>query len=302
MVLAVIPARFASTRLPGKPLLPMLSGEPMIAHVVRQALSAASVRRVLVATDHVAIAEAAEAAGAEPVMTDSALPTGTDRVAAALRVRSDVAMATDVIVNVQGDEPLVQPAAIDLAARLLHQHPTADIATLGAPLPVEALLDAAKVKIVCGPPITSDGDEDVASTRTRASAAREALFFSRAPIGVQREALQGLLQGRAASAPSLVESGALLHVGLYAFRPAALQRFVQLPPSRLERLEQLEQLRALEAGMSIVVGEHPGRAHAGVDTLEDVSRLERLWHEASAEDRQTLLGRGARRGRGADGS
>ena len=183
--LAVIPARFGSTRLPGKPLMPVLDGEPMIAHVVRAALAATTVQWVLVATDHHAIASAAEAAGAESVMTDSALPTGTDRVAAALQLRPDAAAAADVVVNVQGDEPLVQPAAIDLAAQLLLASPVGDIATLSAPLPIDALLDPSKVKVVCGP-------ED--SVNETAAQCRRALFFSRAPIGVDREALSALLR------------------------------------------------------------------------------------------------------------
>ncbi|EOD29869.1 hypothetical protein EMIHUDRAFT_230715 [Emiliania huxleyi CCMP1516] len=156
-VIAVIPSRFASTRLPGKALLPMLGGEPMIAHVVRAALAASTVQRVLVATDHEGIAAAAEKAGAEAVMTDSALPSGTDRVAAALRLRADVAATADVVVNVQGDEPLVEPSAIDASARLLLSHPTADIATLSTPLPAALLLDPSKVKVVCGPPLHSEG-------------------------------------------------------------------------------------------------------------------------------------------------
>lgn len=293
-VLAVIPARFASTRLPGKPLIRILSGEPMIAHVVRQTLAAPSVSRVLVATDHAQIAEAAVAAGAEAVMTDSDLPTGTDRVAAALRLRTDLAAAADVVVNVQGDEPLVQPSAIDLAAHLLFTYPAADIATLSAPLTDAALLDPSRVKVVCGSrmrPSESAAEEAVA-------ACCEALYFSRAPIGVQRETLQAMLRGSASGATgdanggaasgraaSLAEaSGARLHVGLYAFRPATLQRFVQLPPSRLEQLEQLEQLRALGAGMRIAVGE-VGCASAGIDTIEDVRRLETAWSEASEERR-----------------
>ena len=304
-VLAVIPARFASTRLPGKPLLPVLSGEPMIAHVVRAALKASSVRRVLVATDHEAIAEAANAAGAESVMTDSALPTGTDRVAAAVRM---VAETADVIVNVQGDEPLVRPDAIDLSARLLLANPSAEMATLSAPLPSEALLDPSKVKVVCGPAAAAaDGLASSSSSSSDADvgACRRALFFSRAPIGVDRTALSALLRREDASSSSssssssaappppppsvdLGECAARLHVGLYAFRPDALQRFVGLPPSTLEGLEQLEQMRAIEAGMTILVGEvdHHSR---GVDTHEDLLRLEELWKGASEEARRRLL-------------
>ena len=300
-VLAVIPARFASTRLPGKPLLPVLSGEPMIAHVVRAALAASSVRRVLVATDHAGIAKAAEAAGAESVMTDSAISTGTDRVAAALRLRADASAAADVVVNVQGDEPLVQPAAIDLAARLLLSNTTADMATLSAPLPSsEALLDPSKVKVVCGPLLapalsSSDtGSHETGSHMAEVGACRRALFFSRAPIGIERDALHSLLHpsardGGVRATPPPLPCAARLHVGLYAFRPSSLERFVSLPPSPLERVEQLEQMRALEAGMSILVGE-VDHASRGIDTIEDVRELSRLWNEASVDVRTALLG------------
>lgn len=292
----------------------------MIAHVVRQALAAVSVRHVIVATDHAEIAAAAAAAGAEPVMTESELPTGTDRVAAALRQFTETA---DVVVNVQGDEPLVQPSSIDLVAQLLLAHPDADIATLCAPLPPGALRDPSKVKVVCGPPVPSAcgaGSAGGAGGMSRhngsaalsigleGAAARRALFFSRAPIGVERATLHAILKDQGGSEDSSESSSggsdadasdadasdpracaARLHVGLYAFRPLSLQRFVELPPSPLESLEQLEQLRALEAGMSILVSE-VAHASAGIDTVDDVARLERMWREASAEERRAMLG------------
>ena len=259
-VLAVIPARFGSTRLPGKPLLPILGGEPMIAHVVRAALAATTVHKVLVATDHEGVAAAAARAGAHTVLTDGALPTGTDRVAAAMRLTGSHA---DVVVNVQGDEPLVEPSAIDLVARLLLTHTAADIATLSAPLPNEALLDPNRVKVVRGAPLVaphasslgSSGDDVVVH-----DACHRALYFSRAPIGMDRNELRRLLlrdpptPSESPALPMPVTSSgswnrdvaphhaARLHVGLYAFRPDALQRFVALPPSPLEQLEQLEQV------------------------------------------------------------
>ena len=231
------------------------------------------------------------------MLTDSALPTGTDRVAAALRLRPSEAAAADVVVNVQGDEPLVQPEAIDLAASILLTHKAAEMATLSAPLPAGALQDASKVKVVCGPslrnPQALDGVEPWQHAPTAGVTCREALFFSRAPIGIPRDVLQKLLAGGVdgpSSAPVEPEPGAArLHVGMYAFRPAALQRFVELPVSRLEQLEQLEQLRALEAGMRILVGEVE-HASFGVDTREDVLRIERMWREANAEERRTLRG------------
>ena len=252
----------------------------MISHVVRAALGAHSVRRVVVATDHAGVAAAATSAGATAVMTDSALPTGTDRVAAAMR---QIGEHADVVVNVQGDEPLIDPASIDLAANLLLAHAAADIATLSAPLPADALLDPSRVKVVCGPAFGGDSSSE---------ACHRALFFSRAPIGVDRSVLRSLLlqsggssdgssQGSMDSGRSASQHAARLHVGLYAFRPDALQRFVSLPPSPLESLEQLEQMRALEAGMIIAVGEvhHAAR---GVDTEEDLLWLEQRWRSSQA--------------------
>ena len=245
----------------------------MIAHVVKAALAARTVSNVLVATDHHAIASAAERAGAHAVMTDSALPTGTDRVAAAMRLSGAHA---DVVVNVQGDEPLIEPSAIDLTARLLLTYAAADIATLSAPLPGSALLDFNKVKVVCGDPLEAPLAHDDRMAHERC---RRALYFSRAPIGVERSALSDLLQtGGNAVENSVVESAARLHVGLYAFRPLALQRFVSLPPSPIEQLEQLEQLRALEAGMMIAVGE-VDHAARGVDTEDDLRWLEQQWQQ-----------------------
>jgi 3-deoxy-manno-octulosonate cytidylyltransferase (CMP-KDO synthetase) len=279
-VLAVIPSRYGSTRLPGKPLLPMLGGDPMIAHVVRRARAARTVDRVIVATDHEGIAAAAERAGAEAVMTDGAIGTGTDRVAEALRLSG---AAADIVVNVQGDEPLIEPRSIDLAARLLLTHEEADMATLSAPLPAAALLDPHKVKVVCSP----------MPQPPHADPAAWALFFSRAPIGVERSALIELLRPhQAGSDGEAVDSAAgrserppagphacRLHVGLYAFRPPALRRFVSLPPAPLELLESLEQLRALQGGMRIVVGEVAAGAQ-GVDTMEDLCALEEQWHRS----------------------
>ena len=270
-VLAVIPSRYGSSRLPGKPLLPMLGGAPMIAHVVRAARAAKSTAHVIVATDHEGIAAAAEAAGAEAVLTSRALRSGTDRVAAALRVAGAEA---DVVVNVQGDEPLIDPGAIDLAARLLLAQPTADMATLSAPLPLSALLDPHTVKVVCSHPVLSVAPPASDALPLQGlQNAKMAFAFSRAPIGVDRSTLEHLLQAHsgsigAPSAPLHVSHACRLHVGLYAFRPAALQRFISLPPAPLELLEQLEQLRALQDGMRIVVGEVDTAAR-GIDTMQD---------------------------------
>ncbi len=216
-------------------------------------------------------------------MTDSNLPSGTDRVAAAVRLsgRTD-----DIIVNVQGDEPFMPPPTIDLAASLLQRWPLAEIATVSAPLQQGDLLDCSKVKVVCAAPPEAPG---AASDRDGGdgSGGARALFFSRAPIGVSREALDAMLTpcrqgGEAPSAdasPTGAQHACRLHVGVYAFRAAALQRFVSLPPSPLEELERLEQMRALEAGFEIVVGEVRGSSR-GVDTPSDL-RGAREWYAAS---------------------
>ena len=239
-VIAAIPARFGSLRLPGKPLL-LLDGEPLISHVVRAACAASSVQRVIVATDHADIAAAARRAGAEAVMTASALASGTDRVAAALRAINASTAPGDVVVNVQGDEPRVEPAAIDLVAETLLACPGADMSTLSAPLALADLLDPTKVKVVSARGANDAAGAGVVSDPTTAE---RALFFSRAPIGVERELLVRLLRRAPADeSPNAADDGSSdleplsetgygcrLHVGVYGFRPAALQRFVTLPP------------------------------------------------------------------------
>jgi 3-deoxy-manno-octulosonate cytidylyltransferase (CMP-KDO synthetase) len=250
--LVVIPARFGSTRLPGKALAD-INGLPMIAHVVHAALRSTEVERVYVATDHAGIARASEAAGATAIMTDPALPSGTDRVAAAIRQLSDDA---PIIVNVQGDEPLLPPEAISQIVRALRSEPSADMATLGSPLSYADLLDLNRVKVVV-------------STEQRA------LYFSRAPIGVSRAVIERALRA-APGPPDLVQcvDGActLRHVGVYGFRREALFKFVAMSPSPLELAEGLEQLRALEAGMAITVV-RTDAAHRGVDTLSDLEAV-----------------------------
>ena len=242
----VIPARHASTRLPGKPLLD-IGGRPMIQRVVEQA-AASRADEVVVATDDDRIAQTVRdprrAGAAIAVMTDPRLPSGTDRVAAVARLRgwSD----DTIIVNVQGDEPFVPPSLIDQAAALLQRDPRASIATLATPIASLAeFLDPNVVKVVAA----DDGT---------------ALYFSRAPIPWSRD---GAPAGLASQAEF---GGALRHVGLYAYTVAALARITALPPSSLELCEKLEQLRALQAGLRIVVGicvEAPG---PGIDTEHDL--------------------------------
>jgi 3-deoxy-manno-octulosonate cytidylyltransferase (CMP-KDO synthetase) len=244
----VIPARYASTRLPGKPLLD-IGGKSMIQRVVEQAC-ASGADEVLVATDDERIAAAVHDPRrpdrAIAVMTDPGLPSGTDRVAAVAASRGWG--ADTVVVNVQGDEPFLPPALIGQAAALLERDSAASIATLAEPVAnLEEFLDPNVVKVVTA----QDG---------------AALYFSRAPIPWSRD-------GAAAGLASQREfGGAWRHVGLYAYRVRALRLITRLPPSDLEQRERLEQLRALEHGVRIVVGRCLERPAAGVDTAADLER------------------------------
>jgi 3-deoxy-manno-octulosonate cytidylyltransferase (CMP-KDO synthetase) len=247
----VIPARYASTRLPGKPLLD-IGGTPMIQRVVERAC-ASSAREVLVATDDPRIAAAVRdprrPGVAIAVLTSPDLPSGTDRVAAVAEARGwDDGT---VVVNVQGDEPFLPPRLIEQAADLLERDPAAGIATLAAPVSsLEEFLDPNAVKVVTA----HDG---------------AALYFSRAPIPWTRD-------GAPAGLGSQREfRGAMRHVGLYAYRVGVLRRITRLHPSSLEQREKLEQLRALENGIRIVVGSCVEPPAPGVDTPEDLERARR---------------------------
>jgi 3-deoxy-manno-octulosonate cytidylyltransferase (CMP-KDO synthetase) len=236
-----IPARFESTRLPGKPLI-QLAGKPMIQWVVEGARRASSVERVVVATDDRRIVEVVTSFGGEAVLTSTSHPSGTDRIAEAL---GDA--LPDVVINVQGDEPLVEPAAIDQLAGLFSGPDAPQIATLCHPISSDEALDPAKVKVVF------DNQSN-------------ALYFSRAPIPHPREGSR---------------SAYYLHIGIYAYRPKALHQFVRLPQGQLESLEKLEQLRALENGIPIRVAITPYRSF-GVDTPQDAQRMDRLLRERVA--------------------
>jgi 3-deoxy-manno-octulosonate cytidylyltransferase (CMP-KDO synthetase) len=236
-VVAVIPARWASTRFPGKAMAE-LAGEPMISHVARRASEAATVDHVIVATDDRRIAIAAERAGAEAVMTGEH-PSGTDRVAAAIAGREE----WGIVVNVQGDEPLLSGENIDVLVEGLRADDEVKMATLCRPLEAERAEEPDAVKVV-------------RDHRGRA------LFFSRSliPYPRHREAASKLWH---------------LHLGVYGFRREALAEFVKLTPSPLELAEGLEQLRALENGIPILVLDAPHPAF-GVDTPEDLERVEKI--------------------------
>ena len=227
----IIPARFGAQRFPGKPLAD-LAGRPIIAHVVERARRARGVDVVAVATDDERIARAAERAGAEAILTGDA-PTGTDRVAeAARRLRP----APDVVVNLQGDEPLIESGAIEVLVAAME--PGVVMATFARPLGEGELSRAQVVKVV-------------------ADLRGDALYFSRAAIPHRR----------AGGASPLARA----HVGIYAFTAAFLQEFAALPPGQLEAEESLEQLRALEHGHRIRVAD-TRYAGFGIDTPEDLER------------------------------
>jgi 3-deoxy-manno-octulosonate cytidylyltransferase (CMP-KDO synthetase) len=241
----VIPARFGSTRLPGKALI-ALAGKPMIQWVHERARTSRAAE-VLIATDDARIADAGRAFGAVVAMTAASHPSGTDRIAEVARAQQWG--ANDVVVNVQGDEPLMPPTLIDQVAGLLLDNVGAGMATLASPLArLEDFLDPNVVKVV-------------------ADAAGRALYFSRAPIPWTRDgAASGLASQR-------TFTGARRHIGIYAYRVSALLRLASLPPTPLEQTEKLEQLRALENGIEIRVADAMDLPGPDVNTSEDLDRV-----------------------------
>jgi 3-deoxy-manno-octulosonate cytidylyltransferase (CMP-KDO synthetase) len=235
---AILPARLAATRLPNKPLL-YLANKPMIQHVYERALQAESLAGVLVATPDAEIAAAVHGFGGQVALTSPTHRTGTDRVAEAARsLPEDVS----VVVNVQGDEPLLDPLTVDAVARLLQGDPGLVMASLMCPLPEGREADPNVVKVV------TDRDGF-------------ALYFSRSPLPYRRA-------GDAPYAPKQ-------HVGLYAYRRDFLSTLTRLPPTPLEQAESLEQLRVLEHGYRIRMAETE-RAPESVDTPEDLDRVRAL--------------------------
>ena len=242
-----IPARYAASRLPGKPLR-LIGGDPMVLHVARRAL-AAGAREVWVATDDARIAEALNGSGVQVAMTSADHQSGTDRLAECARI-ADWSDDT-IVVNLQGDEPFAPADGIACVARTVAES-GAGIATLATPIgDIETLLDPNAVKVV----LAGNGD---------------ALYFSRAPVPWPRDAF-------ARNREAMPEGRWLRHIGIYGYRVAALRAFSQLPAGRLERIESLEQLRALEAGWRIAVNLAPSPFPPGVDTPEDLARAERTW-------------------------
>jgi len=239
---AIIPARFASTRLPGKPLVD-IHGKPMVIHVMERALESGA-ERVIVATDHPDVAAAVQAAGGEVCMTRADHQSGTERLA---EVIDHYQFADDtVIVNVQGDEPLIPPVIIRQVADNLTRS-SAGMATLAVPIDsAEEAFNPNAVKVV-------------------RDAQGHALYFSRAPIPWDREQF--------AKSRDTIGDTFLRHIGLYAYRAGFIRRYVTWQPSQLEQIELLEQLRVLWYGEKIHVDVAQAIPSVGVDTAEDLQRV-----------------------------
>jgi 3-deoxy-manno-octulosonate cytidylyltransferase (CMP-KDO synthetase) len=246
----VIPARYASTRLPAKPLLD-LGGKPMVVRVAERAMLSGAAE-IWVATDHAEVEATARSHGLNVLMTRADHPTGTDRLAevVALRGWSD----DTIVVNVQGDEPLIDPGLIAQTARQLADH-GADIATVAHPVAEAAdFFNPNVVKVVC----RANGD---------------ALYFSRAPIPYARD--QFAREGGGEVLPEGLP--ALRHIGLYAYRAGFLKAYTRLAPSPVEAFEALEQLRALWHGYRITVAVADHMPSPGVDTPEDATRMQGIF-------------------------
>ncbi|MBP6019993.1 MAG: 3-deoxy-manno-octulosonate cytidylyltransferase [Burkholderiaceae bacterium] len=247
--IAIIPARASSSRLPDKPLLD-IGGKPMVVRTAEQA-ARSKASRVIVATDDARIQDVVRSHGFTTLLTRADHPTGTDRLseaAAQLDLPPDA-----IVVNVQGDEPLIDPEHINAVAALLAERPQASIATCACPLAdAQALFNPNVVKVVC--------DQQ-----------QRALYFSRAPIPWARDALADGQRVLATGLP------ALHHIGLYAYRANFLAQFPGLPSGPLEYFESLEQLRALENGYVIAVQTMASHPATGVDTAEDLARVRDLF-------------------------
>ena len=246
----VIPSRYGSTRFPGKSLFP-ICGKPLVRWVAEACLRASGLDEVVVATDDERIAAAVEGTGARAVLTPSDLPSGTDRVAAAV---ADRLADDDIVVNIQGDEPLMDPALIDRVAGVLKERPGIEMSTACAPIRSLNDLNARTVvKVV----LDDQGN---------------ALYFSRLPIPCRRD-----------GDPDLASGLYHRHIGIYGYRGGFLRRFVAAPPCALEKCESLEQLRALHLGARIAVVQTDDIG-VGVDRPEDVPVVEALLREKGMAD------------------
>lgn len=240
-IYGIIPSRFGSSRFPGKPLA-MLAGKPLVAWVVEAVKKAKSLDEVLVATDDERIVAAVEKYGGKAVMTPSELPSGTDRIACAAGDFAD----DDILVNIQGDEPLIDPNLIDELVRKLKSDDRWSMAT--AVTPIKSIADFNAKSVV---KVVMDRDDG-------------ALYFSRAPIPCDRDHESDLTNGLY-----------VRHLGIYAYRGAFLKRYIAEPPCALEKIEKLEQLRALWMGAKIAVVKTTDEG-IGVDTPEDAERVAKI--------------------------
>lgn len=258
IAVAVIPARFSSSRLPGKPLLD-IAGKPMICRVVERALRAQHVRRVIVATDDQRVFDVVSQAGYEVVMTRADHASGTDRLAEVAASITD----SEIIVNVQGDEPLIAPETIDRAIEALVADDVSSLATAWESFSNAAdVLSPDVVKVV-----VDESDH--------------AIYFSRSPVPYPREAVRrhGSLAEALANEPGLL-SQFRKHTGLYVYRRDFLMEFAGWPASHLEKVEALEQLRALEHGALIKIVES-SEPSIGVDTSDDLERVRQVFSSAT---------------------
>lgn len=235
LVIGVIPARYGSTRLEGKPLA-LIHGKPMIQHIYENARRAGTLASVFVATDDERVRKAVAAFGGEAVMTSPDHNCGTERIAEAVRGRD-----ADIVVNIQGDEPLMGPEIIDECVRALRDNPDIGLSTVMKRIPEKAFLDPSVVKVVC-------------------DARGRALYFSRSLIPYPRH--------------RTARFAVFEHIGVYAYTRDTLVRLCSMKPSTLEAIEGLEQLRALENGISIQVVETSFEGElVSVDTAEDLERV-----------------------------
>ena len=247
----VIPARFASTRLPGKPLLE-IGGKPMVIRVAEQAAQSGA-QQIIIATDHSPILAAAETHGFKASMTRADHSSGTDRIA---EVAAQQGWTDDtIVVNVQGDEPLIPPALIRAVAQHLHQHPECAIATACHPIHDEASMRNPNI-------VKAVTDKD-----------GNALYFSRAPIPYPRDAF-------AQDKPLPSDLTVLRHIGIYAYRAGFLRAFGQLTPAAIEQVESLEQLRALWHGYKIGITVTQEAPPSGVDTEADLTAARALFESS----------------------
>lgn len=238
IVWAVIPARFGSTRFPGKPLV-NIAGKPLLQRVIEGTKKANLLQNILVATDDERIAKLARQCGVTAAMTDSKLPSGSDRIWAAVQNEK-----VDVLINVQGDEPLVDGELIDSLVTPMLQDSSLEMATLAHPLSEAELRSGNSVKVV----VNQNSD---------------ALYFSRFPIPYSRVQ------------PGEKIAGAYKHIGMYAYRKSFLEKYCRAPQAELEKAESLEQLRALYMGARIRVIQTEKRS-LGVDSPEDVTKIEQF--------------------------